>query len=97
MNSINFMDDNENLKMLNELMGLQKGNILEELGGINGLTTILKNSNEEEKNNIDNISNEKTNNNLLEKIKDVWSNDYYDNENLDDFLISDNKDDEDEE
>jgi hypothetical protein len=37
-----------------------------------------------------NINEYNTTPNLLNQLKDLWTNDYYDNENLEDFLVNDN-------
>ena len=89
MTSMENMSNDENLKMLNRLIGLENTGMLEEIENISNFANLLNNN---QNNTNKNDSNDK---NVFDKIKEVWTNDYYDNENLDDFLVSDNNSEED--
>jgi hypothetical protein len=91
LNSDNNLLNNNNLSEIinnNEISDLfgQLGNISK----FENISKVNENSDNQEntKEQLENKNN--TTPNLLNQLKDLWTNDYYDNENLEDFLVNDN-------
>ena len=73
---------------------IDENDLLKEIGGIDmsNLNNLFNIQNTEDENDLKNNTNNKNIDisDLVSKIGNIWTDKYYDNENLDDFLIDDN-------